>query len=226
MLKLRNIISYYKKIFIHLSLIIFACLGLLVLGGCDKPAPVNDQSDDHFTTVEVKNKIAHFSFEYRTYYHEIEGPYIIDDNNFQFTALTIAASKKTMPGPNPEPGKSGETVDMSYTPAFIKFNVGNALNRPYVFAPDRVENSIRSFGRWPNFLRLERKTVTISGTKAEMGSFQVDGFIAGPKMLYQAEVAFDYNDKKWDISLQADIALTEAVKADLEHILNTFKIIN
>lgn len=225
MLKLKSRKVYSKGVFISLSLVFFIGLSLLCPAGCSRPESSTDTSDDGFKIMEVKNKIAHFSFEYRTYYHEIEDPNIVDDSSFRFTSLTIAASKKTVQMPNPEPGKSGDTVEMSYTPASIYFNIGNALKLPYRFATERIDNSIISWGTWPNFELFERKSIMISGQQAEMASYQVDGILV-PKLLFQADVAFDYNGQAWDLQARSDIALAESVKDDLEHIIKTFKILD
>jgi hypothetical protein len=212
--------SYLKRIVACICALVSLCPVLLASGGCNHI--FNDPSDDHYTTMEVKNRIAHFSFEYRTYYHTTDGPDIVDDEYFRFTYVTIAASKKTMPHPDPE--GSGQTVNMKYTPAFITIQIGYAMDRPYSSAHDRIENHIKNWGTWPNFKLFERKTIVISGKEAEMASYQVDGML-GPKLLYQADVAFDYNWEKWDIHLEADITLAESVQEDLDHIIRTFKIL-
>jgi hypothetical protein len=224
MLKLKAKIRHNRRLFTQFFLLVLAGAGVL-LAGCDSPFPTPAHSDNEFTTMEVKNKIAHFSFEYRNYYHVGDAPYIMDDKYFRFTAMSISAPTTTMPEPIPEPGKAGEMVEMSYTPASIGFLVSNSLNRPYVFAADRIENSVKSLVKWPHFIILERKTITISGIPAEMMSYKIDGVFYGPKLLYQTDIAFDYAEKKWDIDLSADIALTDMVKEDLQHVIDTFKIL-
>lgn len=184
----------------------------------------SDPSDDHFKTMEVKNKVAHYSFEYRTYYH-INGPWVDDNQYRKITSMSISAPKKTMPAPNPELGKASETVSMSYTPAFIEMIVGNTFNRPYITAKETIDNSIRAWGRWEHFKLLERKTVLISGIQGEMASYEVDGFV-GPKLLYQSDLAFDHSGMEWYLRLKADVSLADIVKEDLQHIIDTFKILD
>jgi hypothetical protein len=185
---------------------------------------ISKPSDNQFKIMEVKNNIARFSFKYRTYYHEADAPYIIDDKYFRFTALTIAASPKTISEPNPEPGKASETADMSYAPASIRVLVSNAINQPFRPAQDRISNHLTSWSRWSKFKLLERKDILISGIQGEMAAYEVDGLI-GPKLLYQSDVAFDYDDQEWNLHLEADVALTDIVKEDLQLVIDTFKIL-
>jgi hypothetical protein len=115
---------------------------------------------------------------------------------------------------------------MSYTPASISINVGNALKVPFRSAQERIEYVIQSGEKWPNFKLIERRPVTISGIQGEMVFYEVDGFMVGPKMLYQADAAFDYNGQAWDFELEADISLADTVKADFLHVIETFKILD
>jgi hypothetical protein len=213
-----NVVSNRISVFV----IILVTLISSIFSACDQNG--SDPSDDHFRTMEVKNKVAHFSFEYRTYYHDIDGPWVDDNEYRKITYVDILASKKTIPAPNPQPGEAGETVNMSYTPAVIGVNVGNALNVPFRPFQERISSHLTSWSRWEHFKLLERKNVMISGIQGEMAAYEVDGLI-GPKLLYQSDVAFDYNGQEWDINLKADVSLTDNVKEDLQHVIDTFKIL-
>jgi hypothetical protein len=222
-MKNKNIIQMIissRKVFWMISMLT-SVASLLI--GCSQN--LADVSDDHFRTMEVKNKIAYFSFEYRTYYHDTDGPWVDDNEHFKMTYVDILASKLTMPAPNPELGNAGETVRMSYTPASIGFLVSDALNRPFRPAQDRILNRITSWSRWEHFKLLEKKTILVSGIQGEMASYEVDGLI-GPKLLYQSNIAFDYNGKEWNINVMADIALTKIVEDDVQHVIDTFKILD
>lgn len=205
--------------------IAFVMFSLLVSlsSACDLNS--SGSSEDQFKTMEVNNKIAHFSFEYRTYYSDIDGPWVDDNKYRQITYMDILAPKKNIQAPNPEPEKAGKTVEMKYTPASIGITIGNALNRQFSPAQERISNALQSWSRWDNYKFIDRKSVMVSGIQGEMATYEVDGLI-GPKLLYQSDVAFDYGGKEWDIHLEADVSLTDMVKEDFQHVIDTFKILN
>jgi len=212
--------KYIFKFKLHFTYLILVAVIVCLPAGCSNPFTA---SSDTFSRMEVNNKIAHFSFEFRNYYSDKDGPYVVDDQYSRFTSMTVLASKKSMEMPDPDPG-SDKTVNMQYTPASIHFLVGNAVRNP-MNAVDRIDNIIRSCSRWENFELLERKSIEISVTKAEMVIYQVDGFW-GPKLLYRSDIAFDYGGKEWDIRLESDIALADVAKGDLEHVIRTFRVLD
>ena len=170
----------------------------------------------------VNNRVAGFSFEYRAYYRDVAGPRIVDSDAHLFTYVTILAVQKIVTMPNPEPGGEGETVRMKYVPASIGVMASDMSKFP-ISATERIESKIASWSRWPNFELLERKMVTIDGVQAELIAYQVDGFFVGPELKYQADVCFDHNDLKWDISLEADIESSVMASTDLDHLIQTFQ---
>ena len=192
----------------------------LLFSSCTPPL-----SDDDYITMTVQNRIASFSFEYRAYYRDVAGPRIVDSDAHLFTYVDILAAQKTMPMPNPEPGGEGEMVQMKYVPAFIGVSVSDA-SKYLTSSTERIENNISSWSRWPNFELLERKMILVDGVQAELIAYQVDGFFVGPALKYQVDVCFDHNALRWYIYLEADIELADMVRADLEHILETFKILD
>jgi len=205
----------------HLILALLTSVGMFLVA-CNKEA---DVPSDGYKTMMVKNDIASFSFEYRAYYSNIGGPYIEDSDAHRFTDVTILAPKETITTVNPSPEGKGEMVKMEYVPAFIKILAGDASKFPMP-ASERIEGHISSWSSWPNFKLLERSVVMVDGAPAELIAYQVDGFFAGPALLYQVDVAFDRNDLQWNFHVEADIDMAEVVRADLDHIIQTFKILD
>lgn len=194
----------------------------LFLTACHEDVGV---SPDGYKTMTVRNYIASFSFEYRAYYSDVGGPYIEDSDAHRFTNVTIMTPKETMTMVNPSPEGKGEMVEMEYVPAFVTIIAGDAskYHRP---ASERIESHISSWSSWPNFKLLERSTVMVDGAPAELIAYQVDGFFSGPALKYQVDLAFDRYNLQWDFRVEADIDMAEVVRADLDHIIETFKILD
>jgi hypothetical protein len=183
-----------------------------------------EDSGTGYKTMTVKNRIANFSFEYRSFYKDVEGPYVLDSSAHRFTGVSVLASKKTAPVPNPEPGGDG-TVGMEYVPAFIEVRAADAAKYPDLPAKVRIDGLLESESTWPNYKLMERTTVVVAGVEAELVAFQVDGFFGPPPMLYKALVYFDLDGIYWDIDVEGELEMAEIMRADLDHVLQTFKIL-
>lgn len=181
-------------------------------------------SDNDYKTMTVKNRIAHFSFEYRAYYHDIEGPRVVESATYRFTFVHIFSPQKERKVANPEPGSKGEGIDMSYTPAFMDVRAADAsfYHSP---ASTRIENSLNSWTRWENFKLLERSPVVVAGIEAELIAYQIDSIFPTWPLEYHIEISFDYGGLQWDIEANTDLDMQEMLRSDVEHIIATFKII-
>jgi hypothetical protein len=177
-----------------------------------------------YKTMTVKNRIANFSFEYRSFYKDVDGPRVEDSSAHRFTVVYVLASKKTAPMPNPEPGGDG-TVGMEYVPASIEVGAADAAKYPDLPAKVRIDGLLESVSTWPHYKLLERTTVVVAGAEAELVAFQVDGFFGLPPMIYKALVSFDLDGIQWDIDVEAELEMAEIMRADLDHLLQTFKIL-
>lgn len=193
---------------------------ILLFSGCEPSL-----SDNDYLTMTVQNNVADFSFEYRAYYRDVAGPRIVCSETSLFTYVTISAKKITTPVSNPGLESEGEIVDLSYVPASISIQVGD-LSRSPLSAAERIENTLESWNHWPNFELLEHKPVMLDGVQAELIACQIDGFFVGPDLKYKAAIYFDHNGLYWLITLEADNDLAEMVRADLEHLIQTFQIIS
>ena len=186
---------------------------LLLLGGCSV-------SDDSYKTMNVKTKIVSFSFEYRAYYRDVEGPEVFDGDSVY---VHLIAPKKEMSFPNPEPGGKPDTVQLEYVPAYIGVAAYNQEGSG-PSAAERIERVLSSEARWPDFKLLERSTITVDGIQAELIAYQTNEMV-GPPVVYMADVYFDYGEFTWAFDAKADLDLAETVRADLGYVLQTFKIL-
>jgi hypothetical protein len=186
-------------------------------------------SDDDYRTMVVNNDVAGFSFEYRAYYHDRDGPYVVEQSDFQFTYIYVLARTKERPMANPEPGSEGDTVAMSYVPASINIRVSNQLLMQSKYsrtAVERIENSISSWSRWENFNLLERSKVVVAGIEAEFIAYEIDSIFSSWPLEYHIEIAFDHEGICWDIEATCrDTDLREMLRQDIEHLVSTFVIL-
>ena len=125
--------------------------------------------------------------------------------------------------PNLEPGGKPDTVSLEYVPAYI----GVAAYNPAasgLSAAERIERVLYTEARWPDFKLLERSNVIVAGIQAELIAYQTNQ-IVGPPVVYMADVYFDYGGFTWAFDVKADLDLAETVRADFDHVLQTFKIL-
>ena len=186
-------------------------------------------SDDDYRTMVVDNRIAGFSFEHRAYYHDRDGPYVVEESDYQFTYIYVLARTKERPMANPEPGNEGDTVAMSYVPASISVSASNQLLMQSKYswtAAERIENSISSWSRWKNFKLLEQSKVMVAGIEAEFIAYEIDSIFSSWPLEYHIEIAFDHEGICWDIEATCrDTDLREMLIQDVEHVISTFEIL-
>jgi len=78
---------------------------------------------------------------------------------------------------------------------------------------------------------LERYPVSVSGVEGELIAYVVDWFLPvpgddGPLLKYVRAVYFDHNGLVWWIEAECELEMVDQVKADFEHILETFQILD
>ena len=83
---------------------------------------------------------------------------------------------------------------------------------------------------WENFQLLNRRPLSISGLEGEEIEYLIDRLMPipvenGKNLDYCVEVYFNYNGLIWEITARGDQEIREELKADFDHILKTFKII-
>lgn len=186
-------------------------------------------SDDDYRTMVVDNDVAGFSFEYRAFYRDTDGPYIVEESDYQFCHVDILAHTKERTMANPEPGSKDDPVAMSYVPAFISISVSNQIlmNSKYsMTAIERIESSISSWSRQDNFKLLKRSKVVVSDIEAELIIYERDSIFSSWPLEYHIEISFDNEGLCWDIEATGrDLDMQEMIKQDVEHVISTFEIL-
>ena len=198
----------------------------LLLSSCVQMAP-GDLTNSASRTMNVVSKVATFSFEYPAFYQRIDGPSVEDSAQHRFVGVDVLAAEKKRPLANLLPGNTGETVEMSYTPASIKVLVSDTAKSPGQNAATRISSTLALKDAWPNFKVLSQSTRTVAGVEAQLISYQVDSVFGTWPLEYHTQVVFDRGVMIWDfeaIARDADIA--ETVRADLDHVLETLKIVD
>ena len=190
------------------------------------------KSNEGFRTLTVNNELCSFSMEYPESYKR-EGPYVDLDYVRPYTDVHLLSPKKSMELLVPANKDSLKTVTSGYVPASFLVEVYDTRNSPTVSynANGRLENDIVDNAEWENFELLERLPVTVSGMEGELIAYVVDWFIPiprgeGPLLQYHQAVYFDHNGLIWVIEATAEMGMVDQVKADFEHILKTFKIMD
>jgi hypothetical protein len=160
----------------------------------------------------------HFSLEYRTYYKIKEIKPGDNTGNFvkDLTAVTFIS---------PRIKRTGDHT-------YIKVLVAG----PTELVPDAkagIERAERNAASWPDYKLLDKHELTIDGVNAYRIDYQnrnVIPAIAGvsnePFVEVCREVNFDANGYNWMIQMRSDSSTAEADKADFEHIIQSFNILD
>jgi hypothetical protein len=119
-------------------------------------------------------------------------------------------------------------MDVTYVPAFIEVSVTIGYGEGTASA--RTDEEIEAGKKWPSFKFLERTKVNVAGFSAEQVVYTLDMLFhvssdsgeERPTKVYRY-VYFKDGTSLWCIESESELA--DRVKADFEHILQTFKIL-
>jgi hypothetical protein len=211
-----------KRIAFILKLIL-VCIIIFSLTGCG----VNQSG---YRTLNVKNKLVSFSLEYPAYY-VVDGPYVDIKHPRLGTNVDLGPPRKTMKMTVPDFSNRGnlKTVSMSYAPAAIE--IGNFIPLPEDgLAHDYIEGWISDINKKGYSESIERTPVTVSGIQTEILSFKSNwGLLIpdhdNPKIKYYRVIYFDYGGYLWSFRAWSEEELVDQIKNDLNHVIETFKII-
>jgi hypothetical protein len=189
-------------------------------------------STNGYHSITVKNEIAHFSFEYPDYYSDREGPTVQNDKIHQYTYVNFFAPKKAITVMNPNPfDNSSKTVTTKYAPAYIDIFVYDARDRGGTAISD-LENKLKS-PAYRDVKILDRSSIKVNGITGEQVSYMDTAIIdfqpiPGEEIpaKYVRMVYFDYGNLVWNFEVGSEASMDEQVKADFEHVLSTFKILD
>jgi hypothetical protein len=182
----------------------------MIISGCDN-GDVNS-----YKTFVLNEGSVHFLFEYRTYY-EID--------NLKPAEATGDLMQQSMFFDLISPEIKGIN---DYT--YIHVVVG----KPDELTPDAksaIERAERNAASWADYKLLNKCEITVDGVQAYRIDYQnrnIVPAIAGgePRIEVIREVRFDAKGYVWMIQIRSDSSTAEADKADFEHILQTFKILD
>jgi hypothetical protein len=182
----------------------------MMFSGCDSGG-VNS-----YKTFVLNEGAVHFSLEYRTYYKVdyLKPAEAIGDNEQQSMYFTLV-------GP-----LIREIND--YTSIHV------AVGPPDELIPDAksaIERAERNASSWADYELLNKCETTIDGVPAYRIDYQnrnIVPAIAGgePRIEVIREVRFDAKGYVWMIQIRSDSSTAESDKADFEHIVATFKILD
>lgn len=147
-----------------------------------------------------------------------------------FSYVDLLAPRKTIPMVLPDFDKSGvATREVGYVPASIGITV-------YLYpAPEPastyIDEVIEGGKKWPSFELLERSLVSVAGFSAEQVVY-IDTLLPFPSgsgedqpLQITRAVYFNDGNSLWIIESKSEVGMADQVKADYEHILQTFKIL-
>jgi hypothetical protein len=183
-----------------------------LITGCGSGYEISTQAD--MSTITVIRGIIHFSFECPTDY-KVDKTYF----NNNSTSLSIKA-----------PLQKEEKTSL-----FIKVFVQKAIDNKSV--AQRLEADISRVSHFPDFVFLDRSTITVAGQPGEQYTFSQTmpipdfqlrrGLSPFPGM--EREVFFDTDGKTWQLSLYFNKTTAELgtkYEEDFEHLLANFKVVN
>ena len=163
------------------------------------------------------NKVAHFSFEYPAHYRKFAAHATVEDKTIYI-------------------GFRDKIIPEGRTNGFIRVVVEGAGYR-YPDAEAALEKTLLPFTEPEKYINpgnlLERSTITVAGVQAELIVYirEADLIPEAPAssldiMKVTRVVYFDHNNLIWRIRIQSDEDRADQAKADFEHILETFKILD
>jgi hypothetical protein len=188
---------------------------------------------ERIRTFEVDTDLCHYTFEYPDYY-QTEGP--STDMGYErgpYTFMYLWGHREPIEIIVPEGNDHVKTVTSSYCTSSITISVypPRTINGEFFHAKDYADSMAKGNHNWDYFELLERSTVLVSGTEAELVFCQSDWFglfpaSEQPKIEYEKAVFFDYDGLVWRIDANARMDINHRVMEDFENLLESFKILD
>jgi hypothetical protein len=206
------------------TLVALSLLSILVMTGCNS-------SDSGFKSVTVENELCHYSLEYPAQYDKD----IRDNFEFKvpYTELALVAPVIYETAEIPDPSRDEMvTVTGRRSPAVIYVVVSDSKKYwgESYSATDKLEGVLEDMAKWDDYELLERAPMTVAGVEGEMVAYLVDSLISlftgGGELEYNCAVYFEYDGLIWEIEAKCDQDMMEQVRADFEHIVETFTILD
>ena len=206
------------KVAYKILLILMLIPLLFVQMGCNRNT--NLKRNGEYWILTEKNKLCSFSFEYSDYYRRA-GPDYVFDFNPPFMYITLLSSKQLTTVIIPSGKDAITTATAEYVPAAIEITVAKAVDSVNTAsnAKEEIESTLEDWGKWEDYELIARYPLKVAGIEGEF----VEYFAANE---HKCAVYFDYNGLIWSIEAKSrgDYDCTK-IKADFDHILQTFKIL-
>lgn len=223
------------------SVTVMLLVAIVALSGCDilHKGYTTQKSPEGYISLTVDNELAHYFIEYPAYYDRA-GPRLDMDWLAPFTSVELLAPKKHRDIIIPDPPKNKvKTVSAEYVPASILVYIFDPSKNDYFSyshasgeyilhsytSKTFAENVLSGEAKWEHFKLMERSPVMVSGIEGEMIVYETDWSLFGTKLQYVRMVLFDYDGLIWRITGKAEMELVDQMKADFDHVLETFKIL-
>lgn len=211
------------------SLVCLTVVASLLLIGCIF-------SNNGFGTVEVNKEHYHFSFEYSTYYKK-NGPKTIDpDWDIPGVSIGLLAPKAYVDLFVPADKDSTKAITASYTPANISvFIYDPTLNgqEPSYNGTDRMNIQLGNAAERNYFKLIERSKITVSGIEGDYAEYLEENINLfaeksdKPRLERHWQIYLYHDDLIWSISALSQLEeLDDKIRADFDHVVNTFKILD
>jgi hypothetical protein len=165
-------------------------------------------------TIVVSRGIAHFSFE-RPEGYSLDKIEVRNDSEHRYTDV----------------GLSSPLNDKGYYTATIGIFV-NPISDVFPDAAVALEYSLSTHSGFKDFELLQRFTTTVAGTQGQGFVASYSSFrhpthpVPGWNPYVTRQVFFGSNGLIFQVSILSDASTAEVEKADFEHILETFKILD
>jgi len=196
---------------IVLSYVTFLLTLCLVFNGCQ------DNNTDSYKTFVLDKGTVHFSLEYRTFYKVKEVKPGEDTGDVVRDIMYLTLVSPLMKG-----AYDYTSIDViADKPGYLLTDAKSAIERA-----ERLASS------WGDYKLLDKYELNIDGVKAYRIDYQhrnivpaLAGVSNEPAIEVYREVHFDANGFVWMIQMSSDSSTAEDDKADFEHIIQTFKIL-
>ncbi len=200
---------------------ILPALAVLALAGCG-PADTVDLHNG-YRLLTVTKGVCSYSLEYPADYRR-NGPDVYNGTDVYVELYTRDMAYLTIEVPDPPNGPM-KRVTVSYCPEVMHVDVWGSGRAPGS-AAERLEGVLHP--KWGRLEVLERGQITVSSVVAEKASYLESRFILAPSetdLTFNIQVYFEYNGLMLVLEASGDRDRTDSIKANFEHLIQTFKII-
>ena len=219
------IMNMERKIrFLSIIPALFFIMSTWLFVGCDIPS-------SEFRKTTISNELGKYSFEYPSHYKKE----IWDNLEFEipYTHLVLEGpiENENVEVFDPETGKINVVTGMRGT-SVIYIDISNY--KIYFgeshSAADKIESVLEDEAKWTNYKLLERSPITVSGVEGELVIYLVDKLMPipvedGSNLWYVCAAYFDHNNLTWEIKAKCNEDIQDQVKAEFDHIIKTFEIL-